>query len=176
MKNCYRALLVFLIGFAFVLSADAGVRYVKPGSSSSAWEGKSLLYSTINEAISAAQPGDEIWVAEGVYKPTGSTDRSISFVLKEGVALYGGFKGNESSREERDPYTNETILSGNIGDQSSSDDNSHSVVKADGTSNLITEATVLDGFIIEDGKTLTPDVGAGLHLVKASPRVVNVWF
>ncbi len=176
MKNCYRALLVFLIGFTFVLSADAGVRYVKPGSSSSAWEGKSPLYSSITEAISAAQPGDEIWVAEGVYKPTGSTDRSISFVLKEGVALYGGFKGNESSREERDPYTNETILSGNIGDQSSSGDNSHSVVKADGTSSLITEATVLDGFIIEDGKTLTPDVGAGLHLVKASPRVVNVWF
>ncbi len=76
----------------------------------------------LQEAIDAAQAGDEIWVAQGVYKAkkliSPSKKRSYAFILKEGVSIYGGFAGTEKSREERErqegignQYIHETILS-----------------------------------------------------------------
>ena len=41
---------------------------------------------------------------------------------------------------------------------------------------MITEATIIDGFIIEDGYAPDTWYGGGLYLENASPRVVNVWF
>src|SRR5262245_48737704 len=60
-------------------------------------------YIDLQSALSAAVNGDEIWVAAGTYKPTTSTDRTISFTLKNGVALYGGFAGTETLLTQRDP-------------------------------------------------------------------------
>ena len=54
----------------------------------------------------------EIWVAAGTYKPTTGTDRNATFSLISGVEIYGGFAGTESVRDERNPKTNVTILSG----------------------------------------------------------------
>ena len=48
----------------------------------------------------------------------------ISFAMKNGVAVYGGFDGTETMRSERDPVVNVTILSGDIGTPSVSNDNS----------------------------------------------------
>ncbi len=45
------------------------------------------------------------------------TDRTISFELKNGVAIYGGFAGTETLRTQRNPATNVTVLSGDIGSQ-----------------------------------------------------------
>lgn len=63
-------------------------------------------------------------VAKGKYKPTsgpaGCTDcmssRDSAFLIKEGVALYGGFFGNETSISQRNIIVNETILSGDFND------------------------------------------------------------
>ena len=44
----------------------------------------------------------EIWVAAGTYKPTSGDQRDKSFELNKNIALYGGFKGNESERNQRD--------------------------------------------------------------------------
>ena len=72
------------------------------------------LQTAINE------PGVmEVWVAAGTYKPTTGTDRSISFKMKNGVAVYGGFAGNENDLSDRDIAANPTILSGDIGDRKS---------------------------------------------------------
>ncbi|MCG2590997.1 choice-of-anchor Q domain-containing protein, partial [Rhodohalobacter sulfatireducens] len=57
----------------------------------------------------------QIWVAEGTYLPTDDgTDREASFTLVDQVEIYGGFAGNETNLEERDPQANESILSGDI--------------------------------------------------------------
>ena len=41
--------------------------------------------------IAAATAGDQIWIGQGIYRPGVSTN--LSFILKNGVNLYGGFLG-----------------------------------------------------------------------------------
>jgi predicted outer membrane repeat protein len=68
----------------------------------------------------------------------------MSFEMREGVDIYGGFDGTETRRSERNWKTNETILSGEIGDTSDSSDNSFHVIT--GSSDAI-----INGFIVRDG-------------------------
>src|SRR5262245_44082982 len=85
-------------------------------------------FTDLQVALTTAQAGDEVWVAAGTYKPTSGTDRTTSFVLVEGVALYGGFAGTETARDERDWAHQLTQLSGDIGVPGDSSDNSYHVV------------------------------------------------
>ena len=177
MEKNYRSIFFMVLGIFTFLAATAEVIYVKPGAASSAWQGKSPVYSNLQEALGHAVSGDQLWVAEGVYHPTSGTDRNISFLIKEGVKLYGGFSGTENVLADRNHALNSTILSGNIGSSATNADNTSSVVKAIGTSGApITDATVINGFIIEDGNALNFDSGAGLYLDHASPLIQNVWF
>jgi len=176
MEKIYRSILILVLGIFTFISTSAEVIYVKPNSSSSAWQGKSPVYSSLQDALSYASFGDQIWVSQGVYYPTGGTDMSISFELKEGVEIYGGFNGTEDALNERDHILYVTTLSGGIGGDGR-EDNTTSVVRAVGSSvSPITSATVLDGFIIEEGYALNIDVGGALYLDYASPLIQNVWF
>jgi hypothetical protein len=86
----------------------------------------------------------EVWVAAGVYTPTDVLDIDASFVLPQEIALYGGFAGDESSREERDWQIHETILSGELGDPGDPEDNVRHVV-------LAADDARLDGFTVSGG-------------------------
>ena len=99
----------------------------------------------LQSALGAAQAGDEIWVAAGTYKPTDGTDQSLSFILKSGVELYGGFAGNEASLAERDWKSNQTILSGDIGEPGLATDNSYNVVFAGEETEASLEALTFSG-------------------------------
>ncbi len=81
----------------------------------------------VQAALTLATSGKEIWVAKGTYKPTADgsgnttpTDpRDKTFVLKDGVKLYGSFAGTETTLSERTPAVmaaNPAILSGDFGD------------------------------------------------------------
>ena len=61
----------------------------------------------LQAALAAAGNGDEIWVATGTYYPTNATDRSLSFELKRGVKIFGGFDGTEVATAQREPTHNE---------------------------------------------------------------------
>ncbi|MCF8245249.1 MAG: M36 family metallopeptidase [Saprospiraceae bacterium] len=119
----------------------------------------------------------DIWVAKGTYKPTTGTDRNISFVMKNNIAIYGGLAGTEAPGYDmnlRNFVTNETILSGDIG-AGGNGDNSYSVVKGSGTNNT----AILDGFTVSGGNanetntsfTNPERCGGGMYNNAGSPVV-----
>jgi VCBS repeat-containing protein/predicted outer membrane repeat protein len=126
-------------------------------------------------ALSIAIVDTEIWVAAGTYYPTTGIDRTVSFALKNGVALYGGFVGTETNRNARDWVANTSTLSGEIGDVNITTDNSYHVVVGTGTA----PSAVLDGFTITAGSANNFPVeynGGGMYNSGGSPTVVNVIF
>ncbi|WP_439559023.1 hypothetical protein, partial [Dyadobacter sp.] len=158
-----------------VLASTFYVKVDGTGSGALYWANAS---SDLQAVINAANAGDEIWVAAGTYKPGGNenTDRTISFSMKNGVSIYGGFTGNETTRSER-PAINQTtpsttILSGEIGDPFDTSDNSFHVIR----NRLgVTSSTVLDGFVItggnanEAGPVQEPNnLGGGIYNVRQS--------
>jgi hypothetical protein len=107
-----------------------------------------------------------LWVAAGTYQPTGGTDRSVSFVLRPGIELYGGFGGGETERSQRDWQANPTVLSGDIGRRGEIADNAYHVL-------IGADQTVVDGFVIRDGNAdgRTYDAkGGGMVNYRRSPQ------
>lgn len=134
-------------------------------------------YIDLQSALTAATSGDEIWVAAGAYKPTYGIDRTISFALKNGVALYGGFAGTETLRSQRIYQTNVTVLSGDIGVLGDSSDNSYHVVVGSDMDN----SSILDGFTITGGNANgssfpSSQAGGGMYNNLGSPTVRNTIF
>jgi hypothetical protein len=147
----------------FAIATDAAVIRVNAaapsGGDGSSW---ATALNDLQAALTAAQPGDEIWVQQGVYKPH-PTNRAISFNLKNGVALYGGFTGVEESLLQRNPALT-SKLSGEINTAATSD-NSYNVVKATN----VNATAILDGFLITAGQALggagfASAYGGGLYL------------
>ncbi|MBL9147841.1 MAG: VCBS repeat-containing protein [Phycisphaerae bacterium] len=175
------------------VTSSAPRLFVSSGSSSGG-DGASWSSSLphLQDAILAtrlAPPGlvDEIWVASGSYLPTEvvedlppNTERSASFLLPSGVALYGGFAGTESAVEERNIAANPTILAGDVlgNDESDEDANAdnlfHVVLAIDAGA-----GTVLDGFIVAAGNADgggTWAVGAGIRSVDSTLLIRNSSF
>ena len=135
--------------------------YVKSGSINGDGTSWKSAFSDLQDALTQAEKmgGAEIWVASGTYKPTSGQDRSASFILKNGIGIYGGFIGNEKNSSERNFDTNKTILSGNIGDVNSATDNSYHVI-------LGSLNSIIDGISISDGYAdgvITDRFGGGLY-------------
>jgi predicted outer membrane repeat protein len=174
-------ILISLLGGTLIQSAraESKVIYVKwdaGGSDNGAsWTN---AYTDLQSALSAAISGDEIWVAEGTYKPTTGTDRTVSFALKDGVAIYGGFAGTESLRSQRDFEANITILSGDLnGDDigfTNNDENSHQVTTGSSTNHT----AVLDGFTITGGNAnaYPSEWGGGMYNSNGNPSLANIVF
>jgi hypothetical protein len=124
-------------------------------------------FTNLQDALNTAFSGFEIWVATGTYRPTSGTDRSLSFYLKNGVKVYGGFIGNETERQQRNPELNPVRLSGDIGVLGDPLDNSYHVIQGKG----LDSTTVLDGVIVSHGYSygenlpgLILETGGGLLL------------
>lgn len=96
----------------------AKVLYVDQDISDGFWANS---YAELGTALKEAKTGDEIWVANGKYVP--GREIHNSFVIKEGVKLYGGFYGGETKLSDRDLNVNHSILSGEIGIKNRKDDN-----------------------------------------------------
>lgn len=61
---------------------------------------------TIGAVLLAVRPNDEVWVASGTYVGTVT-------IRVAAVRLYGGFRGGETERSQRNPNVNVTTLDGN---------------------------------------------------------------
>ena len=104
MKTRGRGIRARLLGLALgaclaSTAASASVIYVNAGATG-ANNGTSWAnaFTSLQSGLAAAGSGDEIWVVAATYKPTTTTDRTISFVLKNNVGVYGGFNGTETQR------------------------------------------------------------------------------
>ncbi|HHU58097.1 MAG TPA: T9SS type A sorting domain-containing protein, partial [Bacteroidales bacterium] len=153
--------------------------YVKPTGSGngSSWSDASSLQG----ALDAAVFGDQIWLAAGVYVPASGSGRGKTFRVKDGIQLYGGFVGSETLLSQRNPQQNQSILSGGLGDPLLRTDNAYHVLTLKGTAGApLTEATLIDGLVIEEGYANygvnTNGEGGGLYVEHASPTVRNTVF
>ncbi|CAN5639543.1 hypothetical protein BH09BAC4_BH09BAC4_04240 [soil metagenome] len=152
-------------------------RYVKPTASGSAngssWANASASLQVI---INASASGDQVWVAGGTYKPTSTTDRTVSFAMKNGVGIYGGFAGTETALSQRPPINpvaqpglvsqpSSTTLSGDIDNDGTRANNSYHVLSNPASLSL-TPTALLDGIVITGGNangSSPNDSGGGVY-------------
>lgn len=117
---------------------------------------------------------NEIWVKAGTYypdPPSISPFRYASFIIKRGITLYGGFKGDETTRDGRNWKDNITILSGDI-DSPTTTPPAHSIHVV--TIELPDSTVVLDGFTITGGQADSQDTscygmggcGGGIYIAR----------
>jgi predicted outer membrane repeat protein len=120
-------------------------------------------FTSIQNAIQAAMHGAQIWVEQGTY------DGPVEINLREGLYIFGGFKGDETELEQRDPQKYKTTITG------------RSYVK-----NVISIKTCsyirIDGFTITGGNasggSMYQQYGGGIHILGGgeSIRILNCRF
>ena len=149
----------------------------------------------LQDALDVAEPDDEVWVAEGTYRPDRGTTvtlgaRNAYFDLRSGVALYGGFAGTETDRAARDWQAHPTILSGDLAGNDGEALDPDAPARAENTFHVVTagdvdagpadETAVLDGFYITGGNAnavgIDPNnTGGGLYVILSSrPTLRNL--
>jgi parallel beta-helix repeat protein/predicted outer membrane repeat protein len=169
-----------------IIYVDAGASGENNGSS---WAD---AYNYIQDALMMALDGDEIRVAQGVYKPDQFVlsdrpcrGREETFQLRNGVAIRGGYAGlGEPDPNARNVKRFQTILSGDLEgddgpDRTNVGDNSRHVVTGSGTN----DTAIIDGVTITagyadgiDGEFPFINNGAGMYNENGSPTLINCTF
>ena len=170
-----------------VIYVDENANRAKDGSS---WID---AYPCLQNALMIAQPRDEILVAQGIYKPdrqivTGrnarivaSGDRTVTFQLKNGVAIKGGYAGTgELDPDTRDIKLYETILSGDLDGNdgpnfTNNSKNSYHVVTGTGAN----PTAIINGFTVTGGNANGLEenfAGSGMYNKSGSPTVTDCTF
>ena len=108
-----------------------------------------LAIQSAMDFLAANAGACEVWVAKGVYKPTGE-DKLNAFTSGENVHLFGGFNGTETSRDQRDWALNTTTLSGDIGVEGEMSDNMWGIF-------IAADKSVIDGFTFTSGYAAPAD-------------------
>ncbi len=181
--------------FAFIclflaIPCQAGIIYVD-ADANGANDGSSWTNACnyLQDALAIASSGDQIWVAEGIYKPDedtahpdGTGNRSATFRLINGVAIKGGYAGyGEPDPNIRDIDLYETVLSGDLNGNDGADfadngENSYHVL----TSSRNNATAVLDGFIVTGGNANgaadPTHVGGGIYCFRSDPTLINCTF
>ena len=140
-----------VFGIAAVCSAT--VRYVS-ATGNDANDGLSWAAAkrTLQASVTSAGTGDEIWVQQGTY--TALSNQPLAKVdSRMGIQIYGGFVGNETSRDQRNSTANNTILTGN----------GHTVLWLNNTYAIHSVQNNVDSTIVTpvviDGFTITGGIG-----------------
>jgi parallel beta-helix repeat protein/predicted outer membrane repeat protein len=196
--------LLFMLFFLLITAytATGKVIYVD-ADATGANDGSSWMdsFNYLRHALAIASSGDEIRVAQGVYRPhepvpeppptpvppppPAPPDRTATFQLINGVVVRGGYAGfGEPNPDARVIELYESVLSGDLNndDVEISDpcallseptraENSYHVVTGSGTDST----AVLDGFTISGGNA-TGESGGGMYNSQGSPILRNCIF
>lgn len=156
-KSLLTGFFVILVGIfsatAQIVPDANGIIYVKQGGTGdgSSW---TTAMGNLQNAIDAAGVR-QVWVAKGTYSP------NVSFYMKRGVAIYGGFPDNNNNVDmaDRNWATHRSVLRG------------YSSCVVDNDGNALTPTDILDGFTITNGFAR---VGGGIYNATSSPSYVNL--
>ncbi len=175
------AVLLLAAGGLLAMPAGAAVCRVKT-TGLAASDGSDWAQATSLQAALGRAACTELWVAAGAYKPANGSDRDASFVIRAGIAVYGGFGGAETDRAQRDPAQHRSVLSGDIDGNDIVDahgvtrdhgdivgNNSYTVVRIAPTALI---DTVLDGFTLSAGqanRSMEPDAAFTARPAAAIP-------
>jgi len=113
-------------------------------------------YTNLQDALNAANPGNQIWMAQGTYIPEGTTGADRSFRFNNAVELYGGFAGTETMLSEREWDIHQTLLDGDANgdddpgdpDNFHEDNANHMIIIQD-----IVQQSIVDGITFTKGAT-----------------------
>lgn len=184
------------------------IRYVKPTATGtgdgSSWDNASGdLQKMIDDLAdnNVSQQAGEVWVAAGTYKPQSQLisgmNYSASFRMRDGISVYGGFAGGETSKQERAKgtmpwdFTNVTVLEAAYYESKLAWTNSKWTVGSDsrhvvwfapmsGESDF-TRITTLDGVTVQGGYAqgntglddFKTDCGGGVYMDGANAYLSN---
>ncbi|MBL7153464.1 MAG: hypothetical protein ISS79_07085 [Phycisphaerae bacterium] len=192
------SLLTFALLFSIICPAFAAkVIYVDanaPGANDGSSWAHAFYY--LQDALMRASSGDEIHVAQGVYRPDDfvlshrpNLGRAETFHLKTGLILKGGYAGlGEPDPNVRDIELYETILSGDIGENDATVNHPAALpeepTRAENSYHVVTAAdtdatAVLDGFTITAGNANLDwehESGGGMIIDSADPIIRNCTF
>lgn len=146
----------------------------------------------------------EVWVAEGTYEPKSQlisgAGYSASFRMRDGISVYGGFAGTESSKQERTmktdgmpwDFNNVTILKGAYYDHANLQWNNNKWTLTSDSRHVVwfapmageaefTRVTILDGMTIQGGYAqggtglddFKTDRGGGVYMDGANAYLTN---
>lgn len=184
------------------------IRYVKPTATGtgdgSSWDNASGdLQKMIDDLAdnNVSQQAGEVWVAAGTYKPQSQLisgmNYSASFRMRDGISVYGGFAGNEMSKQERAKgtmpwdFTNVTVLEAAYYESKLAWTNSKWTVGSDSRhvvwfapmsgESEFTRVTTLDGVTVQGGYAqgntglddFKTDRGAGVYMDGANAYLSN---
>ncbi|MCX5632197.1 MAG: right-handed parallel beta-helix repeat-containing protein, partial [Phycisphaerae bacterium] len=124
-------------------------------------------YKELRDALADVNAGlhgcaNQIWVADGNYAPTDANDPlpyEKPFAMIDGIDIYGHFKGNETSIDQRNlaDSNNDTVLTGDIDDNNTSD-----------VYRVVTAAdSRIDGFTVKKG------YNSGIYCNGNTPTIAN---
>lgn len=184
------------------------IRYVKPTATGtgdgSSWDNASGdLQKMIDELAdnNVSQQAGEVWVAAGTYKPQSQLisgmNYSASFRMRDGISVYGGFVGNETSKQKRAKgtmpwdFTNVTVLEAAYYESKLAWTNSKWTVGSDSRhvvwfapmsgESEFTRVTTLDGVTVQGGYAqgntglddFKTDCGGGVYMDGANAYLSN---
>ncbi len=165
---------------ATTFTINRNLMYVNQANNSGTYNGNTwaTAYQNLEDALNAPVvcTPSQVWVAAGTYKPTATTNRDISFAMKNNLTVYGGFPntGNPTFAQ-RNTINNITTLSGDIGVANDATDNSYHVINnAAGLNNT----AILDGFVVTNGNangtgSFRDIGGAMLNNPAGAPNICN---
>ncbi len=181
------AVCALLVGLC--AAAPARIIYVDDDAAGandgSSWADASLY---LQDALASASAGDEIRVAQGIYRPDQGTglslgNRELTFHIVRGIILRGGYAGvGATDPNARNVELYQTILSGDCdGDDPNvqhADVLAYLPDRANNSFHVVViervDSCVLDGFIIRDGQA--PDGGGGLQIRGSDATLWNCTF
>ena len=184
------------------------IRYVKPTATGtgdgSSWDNASGDLQKMIDELADNNPQNqagEVWVAQGTYAPQAQlisgTAYSASFRMRDGISVYGGFAGTETTKQKRAKgtmpwdFTNVTILEAAFYDHNNfawnnkwtlTSDSRHVVWFAPMANEAaFSRVTTLDGVTIRGGYAqggtglddFKTDRGAGVYMDGANAYLTN---